>query len=46
MEGRAKGKEKKGGLVIRMDNVGGMEGMCNTEKTSSESTASFYTDGQ
>ena len=39
--------KKKGGIMMSMHNVGGAwGGLCNTEKTSSESTASYYADGQ
>ena len=40
--------KKKGGITISMCNVGvgGMGRAYNTEKTSSYSTASYYTDGQ
>ena len=38
---------KKKGKNITIYNVGGAQGgMCNTEKTSSDSTASYYADGQ
>ena len=46
-EGREKGGKKKGGLMISMCNVGSACGrQCNTEKISSDFTASYYTDGQ
>ena len=41
--------KKKGGITISMYNVGGrgaQGGLYNTEKTSSDSTASYYADGQ
>ena len=39
--------KKKGGITISMYTVGqAWGGLCNTEKTSSDSTASYYTDGQ
>ena len=46
-EGREKGGGKKGDLMISMYNVGwALGGLCNTVKTSSDSSASYYTDGQ
>ena len=47
-EGRDKGRKKnKGGIMISMYSVGGARGgLCSTEKTSSDSTASYYADGQ
>ena len=46
-KGGIRGLVKKGGITISMYNVGGSwAGLCNTEKTSSESTASYYADGQ
>ena len=39
--------KKKGGITISMYNVcGAWGGLCNTEKTSSDSTTSYYADGQ
>ena len=40
--------KKKGGIMISMYNVGAGErgGLCNTEKTSSDSTTFCYADGQ
>ena len=39
--------KKKGDIVISMYNVVGAQGgLCNTEKTNSDSTASYYADGQ
>ena len=47
-EGRNKGGRKKGGITISMYSVVGgiLGGLYNTEKTSSDFTASYYTDGQ
>ena len=39
--------KKKGGITISMYSmVGAQGGLCNTEKTSSDFTASYYADGQ
>ena len=39
--------KKKGGITFSMYSVGeAQRGLCNTEKTSSDSIASYYTDGQ
>ena len=39
--------KKKGGITISMYSVEGSRGgLCNTEKTSSDFTASYYVDGQ
>ena len=39
--------KKKGGITISMYSVlGAWEGLCNTEKTSSDFTASYYVDEQ
>ena len=39
--------KKKRGIMINMYNVGVTRGgLCNTEKTSSDSTTSYYADGQ
>ena len=40
--------KKKEDITISMYNVGGgaWGGLCNTEKTNSDSTASYYADGQ
>ena len=44
-KGRDKGRKKKGGITISMNNVGGVLcGLYNTEKTSSDFTASYYAD--
>ena len=46
-EGRDKGEEKKEGIMISMYSAWGTRGgLRNTEKTSSDFTASYYTDGQ
>ena len=46
-EGRDKGGEKKEGITISMYSAWGARGrLCNTEKTSSDFTASHYVDGQ
>ena len=45
-EGRDRGRGKKGGIMVSMYNVWGARGgLCNIEKTSSDSTASYYADG-
>ena len=39
--------KKEGGITISMYSVCGAQvGLCNTEKTSSDFTASYYVDGQ
>ena len=47
-EGRDKGRKKrKGALRLSCIVLGGVqEGLCNTQKTSSDSTASYYVEGQ
>ena len=46
-KGGIRGKGEKGGIMISMYNVAGARGgLCNTEKTSSDSIASYYADGQ
>ena len=40
------GKKKKGGIMISMYSAWGARGgLCTTEKTSSDFTASYYADG-
>ena len=46
-EGRIRAGKKKGGITVSMYNVwGALGGLCNTEKTSSDSQTSYYADGQ
>ena len=46
-KGGTRAGKKKGGIMISMYSLGGSwGGLCNTEKTSSESTASYHADGQ
>ena len=46
-EVRDNGRKKKEGTMISMYSAWGTRGeLCNTEKTSSDFTPSYYTDGQ
>ena len=46
-QGGIRGGKKERGNMISMYNVGeAWGGLCNTEKTSRDSTASYYADGQ